>query len=521
MNVDTAAEHLAGKVRRGLGWSLVSSILSRMGTFVAGIVLAHLLSPDDYGAFTVALVAMLVLVNLNDLGIETTLVRWPGRIDDVGPTAVTLMFAFSVVLFGICAVAAGPFATAMGSPHATRLVQVMAFSIVINGLFAGPSAMLTRSFQQERRTAADLTGFFVGTGLTVVLAVLGLGAWSLAWGRLVGNAVVSIMHFALAPARIRPGWNAAAARRLLANGLPIAGATVLAVAVLNVDYVIVGHEMGATALGIYTLAFNLASWPVTFFAVTVERVAVPAFSRLQHDRKRLQAGYDKAIVALAAVTIPVCLLIGVLADPLIRFVYGHKWVAAVAVLPLLAALGFFRVVFQLWADLLVAVGAGRRVLATQVVWLVALTAGISVAVPHGLVAVGTAHVVVAGGIILPVYLITLRGIARPAGESRRLVRVAAAGIPAGLVAALALLVPGPPVAKLVLGGPACLLVYVLLLLPLHKTLGVRMPVRRAPRYAGRHRYVLENHHLVARPPLVAGRAGEFVTERGEPQTARR
>ena len=102
-------------------------------------------------------------------------------------------------------------------------------------------------------------------------------------GEYVGNAVVSLMQFAFVSHRYRPGWDTHLARELLRSGLPIGGATLLAVALLNLDYVLVGRYLGTEALGYYTLAFNLASWPVTFFAVAVARVSVPAFARLQHS----------------------------------------------------------------------------------------------------------------------------------------------------------------------------------------------------------------------------------------------
>jgi O-antigen/teichoic acid export membrane protein len=93
--------------------------------------------------------------------------------------------------------------------------------LIFNGAFAMPSAILTREFRQDKRAYADLTGFVVGTVTTMVLAVMGYGPWALAWGRFIGNAVVSLMQVAFVPQRFRPGWDRHVALDLLRSGLPL------------------------------------------------------------------------------------------------------------------------------------------------------------------------------------------------------------------------------------------------------------------------------------------------------------
>ena len=466
---------LNAQVRWSLRWSFTSNLISRLGTFLTGIVLARLLVPEEFGVFTVALVAMTLLVNINDLGMEQTLIRWPGSVDRVAPTATTVILASSLVLYALCFVAAEPFAIAMGAPEAAPIVQVLSLGIVINGLFAVPSAMLTREFRQDRRTVADLVGFFVGTGLTVVLALMGLGAWSLAGGRLAGNATVSILHLVLSPRRYRPGWDTDQAREMLRTSLPLAGATVVAVALLNIDYVIVGRLLGTEALGYYTMAFNLAKWPVTFFAVAVARVSVPAFARMQDDPPRLQRAYDRSSVLLVVVTTPVCLLLGVFAEPLVRFLYGDIWAPAAPVLQLLAILGLLRVLYQFWADVLTAVGASQKVFLTQVVWLVSLTAALYGGASLGLVGIGLAHVLVGVIIVGPVYVASLRRTIRLGPAASSMLRASVPAVVAGALGWCVTLLPWPLFAILAVGTAVTLTVYTALVHLLLKDRGFDVP----------------------------------------------
>ena len=347
--------------------------------------------------------------------------------------------------------------------------------MVVNGLFAVPSAVLTRGFRQDLRTAADFTGFVVGMVLTVGLAVAGFGVWSLAWGRLIGNGVNGVLHAVFAKDRYRYGFDRQLARELLSEGLPIAGLTILAVSVLNVDTLIAGRVLGPVLLGFYVLAFNLSSWPVNVFAVAVWRVSVPAFARMQDDFARLTDAFTRSFGLLMAVTLPVCIMLSALALPLIRFVYGTKWSDAAPVLTVLAALGALRVALQLMTDVLVAIGRSRRAFVLQGVWLVTLIPALVVGAHlGGITGVAWGHVLVALLVVAPLHLqaiapigIRLRGLVKASARP-----VAASG--AAAVAALAALAWASTLSHsdfvmLVIAGTAGLAAFAVIMAPMRRS----------------------------------------------------
>lgn len=145
---------------------------------------------------------------------------------------------------------------------------------------------MTRRFLQRRRLVIDTVIFTVTSAISIGLAVAGAGPWSLAWGSLAGNATSAVLLLAWSPQRFRLGWDRAARRELLGFGLPLAAASALVFAMLNVDYVIVGSHLGVQALGFYLLAFNLSSWPVSLFSSPVRRVSMPAFARSEDVARR-------------------------------------------------------------------------------------------------------------------------------------------------------------------------------------------------------------------------------------------
>ncbi len=373
---DATTGALGRAVRNGLGWSFLGNLGGRVGTLLSGIVLARLLVPEEFGTFAVALLGLSLLMSLNDMGLAATIVRWPRDLDEIGPTATTMILGLTTALYVAFWFAAPTVAELLRTPEAADVLRVMGFGVVIDAVFAVPTVVLTRSFLQGRRTTADLAGFAVSTVLSIWLAVEGWGAMSLAVGRIAGNLVNGAIVWHLAPVRYRPGWDPVRARELLAFGLPLAGSSLLTFALLNVDNLVVGRLLGPTALGFYLLAFNVSQWPTNLLGTAVRRVSLAGFSRFQHDRAALGRAYASSLTVLAAVTLPACVLCGVVADPLVDLLYGDRWAPAADVLRFLVVASAVRILLDFTDDLLVAAGRPGAVLRLRVAWLAVLAPGL-------------------------------------------------------------------------------------------------------------------------------------------------
>lgn len=459
---------------------MANTVLTRAWTLALGIILARILVPKDYGVYTVGLVVLNILQSMNELGVSIGVVRWPGPVDRVARTAVTMSLATSAALYGACLVAAPVVASALGTPEATGVLRLLTLGILLDAVSSIPNALLTRALQQGRRAAADITALAVSTVITLVLANQGFGAWSLAWGSLAGNAVSTTLILLLAPARPRPAFDRADARDLLRFGLPLAGSSFLVFVMLNLDYVVVGRVLGPVQLGVYVLAFNLSSWPANILSFSIRRVSIAGFGHIADEPERVRTVFARSLTSLISLVIPVCLVLSILAEPLVRFVYGERWVGAIPPLRYLAVLGGARVAFDLCYDVLVACGRSHATFAIQGLWvgllLPALTVG---ARADGIRGVAVAHVVVALLAVGPAFLVALRGLGiRTADLARPLLRPAGAGVVAALVVLGARRVAGGDLATLAAGGLATAIVYAPLALPLRATLTRRR--RRLP-----------------------------------------
>lgn len=396
---------LIGRASRALGLSFINIAAARLGTLAFGVLLARLLGPHEFGTYAVAFVALLAILSFNELGVSLAIVRWPDEPRDIAPTVVTLSCVSSVVLFAGFFLAAPAFSATMGAPAATPVIRVLAACILIDGVAAVPAALLQRYFRQDRRMIADQTNCWLGTAVSVSLALAGSGAMSLAIGQVTGTLASGILLLVFSPLPFRFGFNVEKARALLVFGLPLAGSSILVFLVGNADNFVVGHVLGPTALGYYVLAWNLSSWPVQMFSQPVRNVAPAFFARLQHDPATMRMGFLSGAGMLGSLTLPACLFISGAAAPLIAFVYGARWSPAAHALTWLALLAALRILFELVYDYFVVLARSRVVFTVQLAWLFGLIPALVVGVrADGIRGASIAGVAVAAFVVLPCYL---------------------------------------------------------------------------------------------------------------------
>jgi len=465
------------RVATAARWSMVNTIVRRLGTFGSGVVLARLFfGPYEFGLYAVGLLVLAMLLSLNEMGVSLALVRWEGDIRRFAPTVLTLSTLSSTAFYVLLYVTAPTVARLLGSADATTMLRVLCLSVIIDGIACVPIGQLTREFQQFRRTVVDVLNFAVNTGITIALAAAGAGAMSFAWGSLAGN-LVALAGFGLcAPGMLRFGWDAGQARRLMRFGLPLASASLLTLGIVNVDSVVVGSVLGPAALGVYAMAFNMSSWPVRMVSETARRVSFAGFSRLADSPEQFAAGFLRALTLVVAAAVPICVVLGVLAEPIISFVYGAQWTAAAVPLQFLAALGLIRVVVELAYDGLAA-RVRKTLMLMQGWWLLSLVP-VLLLFAHlwGVVGVAAGHVVVAGLLVAPVFLVVLGRLGVHAGPVLRgFARPLLGGLAMGLVAWGVHRALGGGFAGLTAAGLAACAAYVPFVLPLVKRLRAGEP----------------------------------------------
>ena len=459
-----AAPGLERRVRSGAIWSAANSLGMKVGNIAIMVVVVRLVTPAEFGVFAAALTIAVILGSFADWGVSSFLIRSEADLEEVAPTVAFIAIASGAVLSTATFVAAPLLADAFAAPEAVGPIRVMALCLVLGSFAAVPSAILAREFRQDKIFLANVIGFVPANAVLLVLAFEGVGAMAFAWSRVVAVVFQGIAVCVAVARWYRPRLDRERLRQVLAFGLPLAGANLVNYTLLNADYAFVGHAMGPALLGIYVLAFSIASWSTSMLAAAINGVAMPAFSRVGNDRARLEAALHRSTRAVSLIALPMATLTLALAGPLVVTLYGTAWQAAVPVLEILGAYGAIFVLVSLLSNLLVGIGHTGRVLLIQLAWIAALIPAMLVGVHvDGVAGVAWAHVLVVAAVVLPLYVWTV------SRETPRVVQLlAGAALPplAACVAAFAVAVGvksllDVPFQQLLLGGAAGGVTYLL------------------------------------------------------------
>lgn len=467
--VSEQVDTIGRKAGRGLRWTLVGTLATKVGSFAMGIVLAHLLAPGDFGLYAIALAATQFVMHVNDVGVIAACVQWRGKFEDMAPTAATLSVLFSVAWYALFWVAAPSFAELAGSADAAPLVRLLTAVILIDGITAVRVAALQRRFQHGRLMAAITSGFVANATLAITLAANGAGPYSFVYGQLAASVVTGVLMLLFAGMPLRYRLDRAVARRLVKFGLPLAVGLGIESVLLYADSVIVGNQLGAVILGFYLLAFNVSSWVPGLVTTAVRYVSIAGFSRLAEDREEtLRLGVRRAIPVLISAILPVAVTVGVLAPALVVFLYGETWAPAAQALRLLAVVMIARVFTSFAFDILTSVGATRSTVWLNLGWAVTLIPALLVGTQlGGIEGAAAAHAVIGVLVAIPLAVLFLQKAGlqlRSTGPA--LVRpLAGAAASASVMVALSASLDSGPLAELTVAGGLGLLVYVLIVVP--------------------------------------------------------
>jgi PST family polysaccharide transporter len=442
-------------VRRGVVWSVASLALSKLLGLVSVLVLARLLAPDEFGTLG-AVVTFLAFMQLgSDLGMQAAVVyeqeQGVTRRVHVAFT-VNAVLALGLTVLGV--VLAGPVAAFFGAPDAEWLFRLGMLNLLLAALANVHDGLLLRDMEFSRRIVPQVGQAVVQAAVSVGLAFAGAGAAALVVGLLAGTAAWVALQWRITGFRPRVIFDKAIARTMIGYGGAAATLEILAVVSARADAIVVGHVLGTVALGVYTIAYRLPELAISNLTWTVSGVAFPALSR---RRGRGMIDATLALIGILALyTVPVGVLLAVLADPLVHLLLGDRWEGAIPVLRAVAVTAAIHTVIFPLGDAGKAQGRQWGMVGLHLLHIPVLYLGMTLAADAGLAAVAWAGT---GASVLYVATFLLwahRFVGVPAGGVARALWppfVAAAGVGVGAGAARAVLSDAPAIVELLVAVP--------------------------------------------------------------------
>jgi PST family polysaccharide transporter len=320
---------------RGIPWTIMAFGVYKVVTFGTTIVLARLLVPADFGLMALAILAIGVLNVFSDFGFGAAQVIRQDLDRHAQGTILTVTVAVAAVVAAASAAGAPVAATIFHEPRVTAVLIVLAVHTVPTATGWFYETLLQRELQFRARFIARLVESLTWAAVSIVLAVLGAGVWSLVIGHIASTTVYATALVLLAPYRIRPRFEPAVARDVFRTGRGFVAQGGSAFLRENIDTFAVGR-LGALQLGYYSVAFRLGELPQAAIAIPVAQVTFPGFARLRARGEDVGKPFLGVLRAVALVTFPVGLVLSATAQPFVRLFYGDKWLPMVAPLAVLA-----------------------------------------------------------------------------------------------------------------------------------------------------------------------------------------
>lgn len=424
---------------RGAFWTLVDAAGGQLFSFVAFLILARLLAPQDYGVIALSLSILAIPSILLNEGLGDSLIQREDLQDAHINVAFWANLALAVIFVVIAELGAGLLADATGEPLVEPTIRWLAPCLMATAASSIAANIYRRRFNYStsalRTFIATVSGAVVGVGL----AFLGFGVWSLVASQIVQQFVGLVVMWAGLRWKPQLAFSAAAFKDLYHFSSRVMMGNAVRFGTEKLDSVIIGTALGPIALGYYYMAQRLLT-TINFVTISLaDNVMLPALSRMQNDEARLAQTFISMIVAAAMLWVPFVAGLGLVAPHLVPLFFSHKWDPAVPVIMIICITAISQVLSRTTSQALLAIGKPAVNVRLNLIQFVIMIGSFLIGVRFGIVGAACAYTTMSIAIV-PFHLWALRRVVKvPIGQ---LLVEYAPVVEAGLIMSGAVLVTG-------------------------------------------------------------------------------
>lgn len=329
------AEGIKNKAVKGVGWSFADNMMNQGITFLVGLVLARLLTPEEYGLIGIITIFIAVFNSIVDSGFSNALIRKKDAKDIDYNTVFITNMVLSVVLFAIMFLSAPFIARFFDQPQLTPLTKAMSSVVIINAFAIIQRTILVKKVDFKTQTKVSLitsvTSGLVGIGM----ALAGFGVWSLVGQQISRQLLNSAFLWVWAKWYPRLLFSIDSFKELFGFGWKLLVSGLIDTVWKEIYQVVIGKCYSAATLGQYTRATQFGSIFSSNLTSVVQRVSYPVLSEIQDEKERLKGAYKKVIKVTMLVTFCCMLGLAAIAEPMIVTLIGEQWLPAVPFLQII------------------------------------------------------------------------------------------------------------------------------------------------------------------------------------------
>lgn len=332
-------QSLKDKTVKGVAWSGIDNVAQFGVSFVVSIVLARLLTPDDYGLIGLTAIFTAICRELIDGGFATALIRKKNCTDDDFSTIFIVNVSMSLLLYMIVFFCSPIIASFFGRVELISLTRVSSLAMIIGALGTVQRTRLTKSINFKTQTKITLIASVSSAIVGVSMALLGYGVWSLVMQSLTTQIISTALLWLFNKWIPKLKFSFVSFHELFGFGWKIMVSRLIDTIWKELYQVVVGKFYNPATLGQYTRAKSFSQLFSSNLTNVIQRVTYPVLSNIQDDKERMTVAYRRIIKTTMFITAVCMFFLGAISEPLLYCLIGPKWNEAATYLPLICFVG--------------------------------------------------------------------------------------------------------------------------------------------------------------------------------------
>jgi len=359
----------------GMKWTGLSSIVSVLLQMIQIAILARFLSPDDFGLMALALVLIGLAQALSDGGISNAIIQNQKMQLSEYHSLYWFNIGLGVLVCCVLNVLAMPISMMFDAPELQQIIHVVSIVFVVQSVGQQYRMVLQKHFEFNRLALITIVSKVTVLCVACALAMNGFGVYSLVYAAVTDAIIIAAGLLLFGLKYHKPAFHFlwSEVSKYLSFGAYQTGERFVNLLAGQSDKILIGFFLGPTALGFYTLAWQLIIFPVQKINPILTQVMFPIYSKLQNQKEIMAMYFIKTIEILSFLTIPFFVFVGFFATPIVDLIYGSGWDVSATIIPWLAAIGFIKVILNPIGSLFVALGRVDVTFKMNFVWAIVTT----------------------------------------------------------------------------------------------------------------------------------------------------
>jgi len=333
------AESLKNKTVKGVAWSGIDNVTQMGVSFIVSIVLARLLTPDDYGLIGIITIFTEVCNQIIKAGLFTALIRKKNANEDDYNTVFICNLVLSLLLYFLIFVCSPFIADFFERDELTSLIRVASLIMIIGALAIVQQTQLTKKIDFKSQAKITLVASVLSGLLGIILALLDYGVWALIVQQLTSQAVRTVMLWQINKWIPKMRFSGKSFHELFGFGWKMMLSNILDTVWKELYRLVVGKFYTPATLGQYTRAGQFSKMFSSNLTGVIQRVTYPVLSNIQDDKERMVSAYRRIIKLTMFITAISMFSLGAISEPLLYCLIGSKWHDAAVYLPLICITG--------------------------------------------------------------------------------------------------------------------------------------------------------------------------------------